>query len=95
MITNIIEEKNRLNAIISLGIKEILSSFSLIREEDIVIIERDCNDLMRALQKRNKIFDFACLIQYNNLNGNYEGKIAYSLINSEESKYQDLIEFQF
>ena len=95
MILNPQQQKDEINKIISQGVQEILYKGLRIDNNNLGNLEDDMILMMRALQVKNKIYDFAVLLDYNNLFTHYEGKIAYSLINSEEDLYQDIVEFKF
>jgi len=99
MIVNIKQEKDIINNIISEGIKEILYKGLRIQGNSLGHIEDDCNLLLRALQVKNRIHDFACMLSYNHMFKHYEGKIIYSLINTENLNdaelYEEEINFRF
>jgi hypothetical protein len=95
MIIDINKTKEEINNIISSAVQEILHKGLRVQDNNLGNIEDDMILMMRALQVKNKIYDFAVMLSYNELLGYYEGKIAYSLINSEESQYQELVEFRF
>ncbi len=95
------ELKYKINIIIHEGIKEILYKGLRITGNNLGNLENEFNLFMKAMQKTNKVYDFAVIIVYDDLFNRFEGKIAYSLINtvnmSEEDtkKYEDIIVFYF
>lgn len=91
---NVNEEKERINNMISSVVLEILGGL-VVDEDKLKIFEKEFDTFMRALQAKNKIYDYAVVLSYNDLLGRFEGRIAYSLINSEENTYQDMVEFKF
>lgn len=91
---NVQGEKEKINNYITAGIQEILYKGLRIDGNNLGNLEDEMNLFMRALQIKNKVHDYAVLLEYDTLFG-YKGKIAYSLINSEEDQYQDMVEFKF
>jgi len=95
LLTNITEEKNKINHIIANSLNEILAKNSKI---DSVKFEDYLDDiifLMDHLRQKNRIYDYA--IDFKNeldIFGKINGKIAYTLIDSTDNKYQDLLEFR-
>lgn len=100
MIPTLNEQKDELNKIIYAGIKEILHKGLRIRTKDLGSLEDDFGLFMRALQLKNKIFDYAVLVNYNEAVNTFEGKIIYSLCNTENmgndaSEYEEVVDFNF
>lgn len=92
---SILAEKENINYIISSAVQEILYKGLRIDGNNLGNLEDEMNLMMRALQLKNKVYDFAVMLSYDELFGHYQGKIAYSLIKSEEDQYQDLVQFKF
>lgn len=100
MINNTRQEKDILNKIISEGIKEILHKGLKVTNKSLGSLEDDISLLMRALQAKNKIYDFAVIIDDADFTGTYYGKVIYSLINTEHmgnnaSEYEGTVRFSF
>ena len=93
MIRDIKQEKDIINQYIAKVISEIFMN-QIITEESMPAYRTDLEDFMKAMQLKNKVYDYQVMLAANYLTGKYEGKIAYSLINSDDDTYQDLIEFQ-
>lgn len=92
---SIIEEKTIINNLILEGVKEIFRIGMDVSGSTLGTLEDEVILFMKAIQSKNKIYDFAVAIDYNSLFRRFEGKIAYSLIKSDDNMYQDLIEFSF
>ena len=94
------QEIEELNDLIALGLQEILHKGRQVHSTSIGSLEDDINLFMRALQLKNKIFDYATIIELNFMNI-YEGKLAYSIVNTEgmpeidKARYEELINFNF
>jgi len=95
MILDITKQKEEINHIVSSAVQEILHKGLRVQDNNLGNIEDDIILMMRALQLKNKVYDFAVMLSFNDLFSHYEGKIAYALINSEEPQYQELVEFKF
>lgn len=101
MIKNIQEMKNENEKIIVNAVKEILYKGLRVKEKSLGSLEDDVGLMLRALQIKNKIYDYAVFITYNSLLTRFEMKIAYSLINTEgmnkveAEPYEAVIEFNF
>lgn len=95
MILNVQEEKALLNKYISAGVQEILYKGLRIEGNNLGSLEDDLNLFMKALQMKNKIYDFACILKWDPLFNRFEGKIVYDLINSDEDQYSEEITFYF
>lgn len=94
------EQKEEINKIILPGIKEILHKGMRVSDKTLGGLEDDLGMLMKALQVKNKIYDYAVMCNYNSLLRYYEGKIIYSLVNTEKmgndaSEYEEILEFRF
>jgi hypothetical protein len=89
------QEKDWVNSIISSGVQEILYEGLRIDGNNLGYLEDEMNLFMKALQHKNIVYDFAVMLSYDSLFSRFEGKIAYSLINSEEPQFQDLVQFKF
>ena len=97
------QAKEEVNNIIVAGINEILAYKlgRVIEPSDIEAIRVDLNYMLKAMRFKNKIYDYACSIGWDDLFQKYVGKIAYSLVNTEnmheedKNKYEDLIQFSF
>ena len=99
MIANISQEKDKLNNIIASGLKEIIHK-GLRVYNNVGDLEDDCNLMMRALQAKNRIYDYACIITANPLFSRYEGKIVYSLVDTSKmgdnaSDFEEVVDFVF
>jgi hypothetical protein len=94
-------EKNRLNEYIADALKEILYQGFQVNTKTIGELEDDISYFMEALKKKNRIYDYAVWIMWNELFKKFEGKLAYSIINTEnmdeftKAKFEDLVEFSF
>jgi hypothetical protein len=95
MILNLTEEKNKINRLISWGVTEILKSFTIMDGKSMPYLEKDINEFMRAMQIKNKVYDYACMVNYDGLVGKFIIRVAYSLINSKEPKFQDEVKIKF
>jgi hypothetical protein len=101
LVGNIQEEKNKINLIISNGIQEILKKGLSVAEKSLGSLEDDIGIMLRALQLKNKIYDYAVFIKYNELLKRFEGRVAYSLINTEnmtpeeQNKWEVVLDFNF
>jgi hypothetical protein len=95
LILNVQQEKEKINEYISVGVQEILHKGLRIADNNLGNLEDDINLFMRALQLKNKIFDFACILKYDYLFKRFEGKIVYDLIDSDEDQYSEEITFYF
>jgi hypothetical protein len=93
MILHVQEAKDEVDKIISHAITEIIEIGRRTTESTIGSLEDDINTMLRALQAKNKIYDYACVIEPGPLK--FHGKIAYNLINSDDPKYESVIEFYF
>jgi hypothetical protein len=99
---DISKEKEQINYIISNALVEIIKSGIKTTKASIGSIEDDIKVMLRALQAKNKIYDYAVLIEPNP--GSFNGIIAYSLIDTSSKSciqdkdkhlYEDTIEFTF
>jgi len=100
MIKTLSEQKDNINKLILGAINEILYKGLRVTDKTLGSLEDDISLFMRALQIKNKIYDFAVSINYNEIISRYEGKIIYSLVNTENmgndaSTYEDEINFNF
>jgi len=101
LIGNMYQEKERINKIIEGGLKEILTKGLKVQEKSLGSLEDDVGVMLRAFQLKNLIYDYAVFIKYNELFSRFEGKIVYSLINtenmeaSEADKFEVELEFNF
>jgi len=82
------KEKNLINNILYNAFNEIKKQYPVISGTNMKNIENDFNILLRALQYKNKIYDFACLIEYDYIETKFVIKIAYNLINSDKPEYE-------
>jgi len=95
------QQQENINYILSEGIKEILKKGLKVKEKSLGSLEDDINSMLRAFQLKNRIWDYAVFINYNELLKRFEGKIAYSLVNTEHMKeedkslYETSVEFNF
>lgn len=87
--------KEEVNLLIADALQEIFHAGRLVTTTSVGSMEDDIRLFMRAMQIKNKIYDFAVNIEYNSIVNMYEGKVAYSLINSTDNEYQDYVEFRF
>lgn len=94
MIRNINDEKDFINEFIANGLREIVYK-GLKFNDNIGNVEDEINTLLRALQFKNKIYDYACNIEFNDLIGQFEGTIVYDLVNTKENTYSETIKFNF
>jgi len=98
---NTFQEKERLNEILTDGIQEILYTGLRVKEKSLGSLEDDIGVMLRAFQMKNLIYDYAVFITHNGLLNRFEGKLAYSLINTENMSeaeaepYEALLEFNF
>jgi len=100
LILSISDQKESINSLILPGLQEILHKGLRVHDKSLGSLEDDIGIMMRALQIKNKIYDYAVIINPNPLMGIYEGRIIYSLINTEKmnndaSEYEEVIEFTF
>ena len=95
MILNINEEKEKINSYIVAGVQEILYKGLRIDGNNLGNLEDDINLFLRAMQVKNKIYDYACMLKYDGFLKRYEGIIIYNLINSDDLKYEEEIKFYF
>ena len=101
MLIDIHNEKDAISGMIASAIQEILYKGLRIDGATLGHLESEMNTMMRAFQKKNKIYDYAVILIYDDLFDHFNGKIAYSLINTEgmeefeKNKVEDLIEFNF
>jgi len=98
MIKTIREQKEEVINLILPPLKEIIYVGLRVDNKTIGTLEDDIRLLMRALQTKNKIYDFE--IDIKPTFGSYEGKIIFSLINTENmgddaSDYEEEINFVF
>ena len=98
---NIKQEKETTTDLIANAVQEILYKGLRIDGTTLCHLDDEMNTMMRAMQARNKIYDYAVILIYDELFSHYNGRIAYSLINTEgmdefeKNKVEDLIEFNF
>jgi len=90
---NIQEEKRRVNYIIENGLREILYKGLRVNNKTLGSIEDDIELLLKALQVKNLIYEYAVSIEQNMLM--YDGTIIYDLIKTEEDIYSEEIKFRF
>ncbi len=83
IIGNIQQEKEKINAMLSNGIQEILYKGLRVKEKSLGSLEDDVGVMLRAFQLKNVIYDYAVFITHNSLLNRFEGKVVYSLINTE------------
>jgi len=101
MIKNTQEMKNENEKIIVNAVKEILYKGLRVKEKSLGSLEDDVGLMMRALQIKNKIYDYAVFTTHNSLLNRFEMKLAYSLINVEDmteeeaEPYEAVLEFNF
>jgi len=101
MITSLYEQKQKINYQISSAIQEILYKGLRVKEKSLGSLEDDVGIMLRAFQLKNIIYDYAVFITYSDLFKRFEGKVVYSLINTEKmtpeeaDKYEVQIEFNF
>jgi hypothetical protein len=101
LIGNMQQEKDRINAMLNNGIREVLYKGLRVKEKSLGGIEDDIGIMLRAFQLKNIIYDYAVFITYNELFKRFEGKLVYSLVNTENmtseeaDKYEVEIEFNF
>jgi hypothetical protein len=94
-------QKEEINDLIAEGLKEILHTGFKINDKTLGSLEDDISVFMSALQKKNKIYDYAVHIVWDDLFNKFQGKLAYVLINTkgfnafEANKFEELIEFSF
>ena len=84
LIENLQDEKNKINDYLSKGVQEILYKGLRVKEKSLGSLEDDISVMLRAFQLKNKIYDYAVFITHNSLLNRFEGKIIYSLINTEK-----------
>jgi len=95
------DDKIILQNTIAEGIKEVLRKGLRIEGNSLGKLEDELSLFMKALQFKGRIYDFAVMITYNEMFNFFEGKIAYSLVNTEnmpeedKNKFEDLITFEF
>jgi hypothetical protein len=101
IIQNLKAEKMKINDMLSKGIQEILYKGLRVKEKSLGSLEDDVGVMLRAFQLKNKIYDYAVFITYNSILNRFEGKVVYSLINTEKmtleeaSEYEEELEFNF
>jgi len=101
LIENVYKEKEKINYIISNSIQEILKKGLRVAEKSLGSLEDDIGIMLRALQLKNKIYDYVVFIKYNELFKRFEGKVVYSLINTgkmdakEAKQWEIELEFFF
>jgi len=101
IVGNIQQGKDKINAMLSKGIQEILYKGLRVKEKSLGSLEDDVGVMLRAFQLKNIIYDYAVFITYSDLFNRFEGKIVYSLVNTENmeveeaNKYEAEIEFNF
>ena len=101
LVGNLQQEKDKINTMLSNGIQEILYKGLRVKEKSLGSLEDDVGVMLRAFQLKNIIYDYAVFITYSDLFSRFEGKVVYSLINtenmeaSEADKYEEQIEFNF
>ena len=98
---NTYQEKERINKMLSNGIREILYKGLRVHEKSLGSLEDDIGAMLRAFQLKNIIYDYAVFITHNGLLNRFEGKVAYSLIDvskmteEEAAPYETVLEFNF
>jgi hypothetical protein len=101
LVVNLQQEKDKINTMLSNGIQEILYKGLRVKEKSLGSLEDDVGIMLRAFQLKNIIYDYAVFITYSELFNRFEGKVVYSLINTENmeakeaDKYEALLEFNF
>jgi len=98
MIKSVKEQKEEVIKLILPPLKEIIYVGLRVDKKSIGTLEDDIRTLMRALQLKNKIYDFEIDIKPNL--GRYDGKIIFSLVNTENmgdnaSEYEEEVDFSF
>ncbi|MEA3387396.1 MAG: hypothetical protein U9Q66_03280 [Patescibacteria group bacterium] len=100
MLTNLKEEKNIINNIILKGINEIVKTGMKVSNKSLGQLEDDFNLFLRALQLKNRIYDYAVHLEENGM-ANFKGTIVYNFIDTtkmelkEASEYEEEIIFTF
>ena len=94
MIGNLQQEKENINKILSSGIQEILYRGLRVKEKSLGSLEDDIGVMLRAMQLKNKIYDYAVYITHNGLFNRFEGKVIYSLVNTEAMRPEDVAKFE-
>jgi hypothetical protein len=89
LIGNIQEEKLKMNKMLSGGIQEILYKGLRVKEKSLGSLEDDIGIMLRAFQLKNKLYDYAVFITHNGLLNRFEGKVVYSLINTEKMEAKE------
>jgi len=94
-IINVDEEKAKISTAIQNVIKEIF-----IRKKKVLLTDKNIDDFKKEIQtfleilrKKGKIYDYVVVAEFNDLFGFFEFEIAYSLIKSDDAKYQDYLKF--
>ena len=94
LVGNMQQEKDRINTMLHSGIKEILYKGLRIKENSLGHIEDDIGVMLRAFQLKNIIYDYAVFITYNEIFSRFEGKLVYSLINTEKMEAKEAEQFE-
>lgn len=95
LIKSVEVQKQEINLIIVSALKEILQKGLVLNEKSIGSLEDDISLLMKALASKRKIYDFAVMINFNELLNIYDGIIVYDLINTDDDRYSETINFNF
>jgi len=95
------DDKNHTEFLILKGIEEILTPlYAKTLKYDYIMnyIPNEMETYLKALQVKNKIYDYVHTLEYNEITKKYEGKIAYSLYKNGIIKEEDnehLIQYNF
>jgi len=101
LVGNTYQEKEKINEMILGPLQEILYKGLRVKEKSLGSLEDDIGVMLRAFQLKNIIYDYAVFIKYDELFKQFQGKIAYSLIDVENmteveaEPYEALLEFNF
>ena len=90
---NLQSEKSKINAIIEGGLKEIIHKGLRVDGKTIGLLEDDISLLLKAMQYKNMIYDYAVRIDQGI--GFYSGVIVYDLIKTDEDIYSGEVKFRF
>ena len=101
LVENTYQEKEKINNMILEPLQEILYKGLRVEGKSLGSLEDDIGVMLRAFQVKNIIYDYAVFIKYDELFNRFQGKIAYSLIDTENmteaeaEPYEAVLEFNF
>ena len=87
MIKSVQAQKDEINSLILSALKEILYKNMRITSTTLGYLEDEVGVFMKALTSKNKIYDYAVKIDYNELLKVFEGIIIYQLIKIDNPEY--------